>query len=88
MFLRACKDQVANVRFCAIKMLKEMLEKLDSGAVSKVKTALRELISDSDKDVRYFTKKVLNNQSSVLIKCFFIQIWTMRLTHNNGQVNY
>jgi len=49
------------VRFCAIKMLKEVMEKLDSGAVSKIKTALTELTNDPDEDVQYFAKKALNN---------------------------
>lgn len=60
-FLRACKDPVPNVRFCVAKMLREMMDKLDSSTVSKVKAVLTELINDIDKDVQYYAKKALNS---------------------------
>lgn len=42
------------------KMLRAMMDKLDSGTVAKAKAALTELINDSDKDVQYYAKKALN----------------------------
>lgn len=60
-FLKACKDQVPNVRFCAVKMLQTLVGRMDSGTVGRVKAVLTELASDQDKDVQYYAKKALSS---------------------------
>ncbi len=58
--LKQYKDPVPNVRFCVAKLLKKMLGRMDPGTVaSKVKPALAEMSTDTDKDVQYYAKQAL-----------------------------
>lgn len=59
--LKSCKDPVPNVRFCTAKLLKKIIPKVDPAVVgSKIKPALAEMVSDSDKDVQYYAKQALS----------------------------
>ena len=58
--LNYCKDPVPNVRFGTIKILTQILEKLDqTTVVSKIKPILLEMAKDADRDVKYFAKQAL-----------------------------
>jgi len=63
---RALKDSVANVRFCACKMIVQLLKGPDGTKVrslinDKLKGMLSELESDRDVDVKYFAVQAVKN---------------------------
>merc|ERR1712032_1568488 len=62
LLIKATKDVVPNVRFCACRNLLWMMEHHDLGAASVnrvIKPALQELEHDSDIDVQYYTQRAI-----------------------------
>jgi len=60
-FLKNAKDEVPNVRFVVVKIIKSLLVKFDSNTfASQIKPCLQELTQDSDKDVSYFAQEALS----------------------------
>jgi len=62
---KALTDSVPNVRFCACKMICELLvqtfpEGGKASFVRKIKQSLTELVTDSDSDVQFFAQQALN----------------------------
>ena len=54
-FLKACKDDIPNVKFCASKILDKQRQYIDSNVFSnQLVSPLKEMAQDSDKDVAYF----------------------------------
>lgn len=62
LFLKNGKDEVPNVRFIVIKILKSLIMKFDSSTISAyIKPYFQELSNDSDKDVQYFAQEALSS---------------------------
>merc|ERR1712113_1023164 len=62
LLIKATKDAVPNVRFCACRNLMWMMEHHDLGAASVnrvIKPALQELEHDSDIDVQYYAQRAI-----------------------------
>jgi serine/threonine-protein phosphatase 2A regulatory subunit A len=58
--LKACKDQVSNVRLAAARSLEKLIPALDATLVqNRVKPVLNEMKSDSDADVQYFSGQAM-----------------------------
>lgn len=59
-FLKSCKDPVANVRLFTAKLMKQIIPKLNSTVVEgKVKPALSEMTNDADRDAQYFARQAI-----------------------------
>ena len=53
--VKACDDRVPNVQFCVARIIKANRGSFDSGMFSeKLEPKLREMSTNSDKDVAYF----------------------------------
>jgi len=63
LLIKATKDSVPNVRFCACRILAETIEKHNissqGSTVSMIKAALTELDQDTDVDVKYYAQRAL-----------------------------
>lgn len=60
-FLKAMKDPIPNVRFTVAKILQKSKSQLDAGAVaSQIIPGLKEMTSDSDRDVQYYATVAIN----------------------------
>ena len=60
LLLRGCKDPIPNVRFCTVKLLSLISNKLDQKVIaSKIKPMLANICKDPDRDVQYFSKKAM-----------------------------
>ena len=60
-FLKSCKDPVANVRLFTAKLLKEIIPKLNKTIIeNKIKPTLLEMTKDSDRDAKYFAKEAFD----------------------------
>jgi len=56
------KDPIPNVRFTVAKILKQVKPQLDSGIVSsQIIPGLKEMTSDSDRDVQYYATVALTD---------------------------
>jgi len=61
-FLKNGKDEVPNVRFVVVKILKALIVKFDSNTiVAYIRPLFQELSNDSDKDVQFFTQEALSS---------------------------
>mmetsp|Transcript_59858 Transcript_59858/g.129731 ORF Transcript_59858/g.129731 Transcript_59858/m.129731 type:complete len:590 (-) Transcript_59858:189-1958(-) len=63
LLIKATKDSVPNVRFCACKTIMWMLEKHNLGRAcidSIIKPSIQELDTDPDIDVKYYAQRALN----------------------------
>lgn len=63
--LKACSDEVANVRFVAAKTLTEMASFVEKTTAESFKPALLPLLKDEDGDVQYFAEQALKAVSDV-----------------------
>ena len=62
LIVKAMKDPVPNVRFCAAKVIIKYHSSFDSGSLnSHIVPVLKEMTSDSDKDVAYYANVGLNS---------------------------
>lgn len=62
--LKACKDQISNVRLAAAQALIELLPKTENDVVQKdVRPILEPMLKDKDQDVKYFAKIALRKAS-------------------------
>jgi len=60
--IKNAKDEVPNVRFVVIKILKSLAVKLDNSTInSYIKPLFQELSNDSDKDVAFYAQEALAN---------------------------
>lgn len=60
--LKNAKDDVPNVKLVAVKIIKSLLLKFDSNAVSNnIKPLLQELSNDNDKDVKFYAQEALSS---------------------------
>eukprot|EP00931_Biecheleriopsis_adriatica_P049847 TRINITY_DN2883_c0_g1_i1.p1 TRINITY_DN2883_c0_g1~~TRINITY_DN2883_c0_g1_i1.p1 ORF type:complete len:592 (-),score=132.63 TRINITY_DN2883_c0_g1_i1:69-1844(-) len=61
--LKATKDSVPNVRFCACKIITAMIEnkRVSPQKIKEVRDVLAELKDDSDIDVQYYVQQALQN---------------------------
>jgi serine/threonine-protein phosphatase 2A regulatory subunit A len=56
------KDQIPNVRFTVAKILKQSKSQLDPSVVSsQIIPGLKEMTSDSDRDVQYYATVALTD---------------------------
>ena len=61
-FLKAMKDPIPNVRFTVAKILKATKSQLDPSIVaSQIIPSLKEMTSDSDRDVQYYATIALTD---------------------------
>lgn len=61
-FLKAMKDPIPNVRFTVAKILKSTKSQLDPSIVaSQIIPGLKEMTSDSDRDVQYYATIALTD---------------------------
>lgn len=59
-FLRACKDDIPNVKFCVARIINANRQYIDSNVFSNQLLApLKEMANDADKDVAHFAKVAL-----------------------------
>lgn len=62
--LKACKDQISNVRLAAAQALIELLPKTENDVVTKdVRPVLEPMLKDKDQDAKYFAKIALRKAS-------------------------
>jgi serine/threonine-protein phosphatase 2A regulatory subunit A len=61
LIIKATKDSVPNVRFCACRTLHQIAEakKLNAASLAQAKQAMQELEDDTDVDVQYFAQRML-----------------------------
>jgi len=59
--LKACKDQISNVRLAAAQALIELLPKIEIAVVNKdIRPVLEPMLKDKDQDVKYFSRVALS----------------------------
>lgn len=59
-FLKNARDEVPNVRFVVVKILKSLILKFDQNSVNnQIKPLLQELSNDADKDVKFYAQDAL-----------------------------
>jgi len=63
--VKACKDNIPNVKFCVAKAIKELhsADKFDGNSVNQLKELLKTMTSDSDRDVAYFATVALQGMN-------------------------
>lgn len=61
-FVKAMKDPIPNVRFTVAKILKASRSQLDPAIISsQIVPGLKEMTSDSDRDVQYYATVALTD---------------------------
>ncbi len=61
-FLKAMKDPIPNVRFCVAKIIHKMKGMYDAQILNQqIVPILKEMSTDTDKDVQYFSTVALND---------------------------
>ncbi|EGR34557.1 protein phosphatase 2 regulatory subunit A, alpha isoform, putative [Ichthyophthirius multifiliis] len=59
-FYKNLNDTVPNIRFIQVKILKEILGKIDNQNIqNEIKQQVSNLVNDSDRDVKYFAQELL-----------------------------
>ena len=59
-FVKACKDDIPNVKFCVARIIHQQRQYIDTNVFSSnLLGLLKELQSDADKDVAYFANIAL-----------------------------
>ena len=59
-FLKACKDDIPNVKFCVSRILDKQRTYIDANVFSnQIVGPLKELAGEADKDVAYFAQQAL-----------------------------
>ena len=60
-FVKAMKDPIPNVRFTVAKILQKAKQQIDGGTfASQILPSLKEMTSDSDRDVQYYATVAIN----------------------------
>ena len=61
-FIKACKDEIPNVRFSVCIIIKEKRQYIDANVYSnQIVAHLKELANDNDKDVAHFSSLALTS---------------------------
>lgn len=61
-FVKACKDEIPNVKFCVTKIIINKKQYIDANQFNSVLLPLlKEMANDTDKDVVYFALHAINN---------------------------
>ena len=61
-FIKACKDDIPNVKFCVARILSDNKHQIDPNVFSNQLLApLKEMSNDADKDVAHFAKVALSS---------------------------
>ena len=59
--VKGCADRVPNVQFCTARIIKKHKDKFDTVEFNtKIVPKLREMMTESDKDVAYFATRALD----------------------------
>lgn len=62
MLLKACKDDIPNVKFCVTKIIIAKKQFIDPNQFNNVlMPVLKEMANDTDRDVSYFAQQAIQN---------------------------
>ena len=72
--VKACGDRIPNVQFCCARIIKKNKTSIDAETFAeKIAPKLREMMTESDKDVAYYA--TLANQDWDWVACQVVQVY-------------